>query len=229
MTHPLPFCVRAVLGDDHLELPQPAHGRSVGARRELQEQSLLLIRKRVDDLPELPGEKTQHWFGLVRTAGTPHTQHQPRRRSWGPWPCREPRTRLLQRLRMERARMFPQKQGSRTPRPGPRPTSQDDRTANPEPGRCVWGFTAEGTHGLRTRGTEVRERWATATGEGFPKRRPVTPPQEVDEKNSIPKSKARLYETSPANTGESMLYGRKKHTREIWPQRTGDPGRHVAP
>lgn len=151
MTHPLPFCVRAVLGDDHLELPQPAHGRSVGARRELQEQSLLLIRKRVDDLPELPGEKTQHWFGLVRTAGTPHTQHQPRRRSWGPWPCREPRTRLLQRLRMERARMFPQKQGSRTPRPGPRPTSQDDRTANPEPGRCVGGFTAEGTHGLRTR------------------------------------------------------------------------------
>lgn len=47
--------------------------------------------------------------------------------------------------------------------------------------------------------------------------------------NSIPKSKARLYKTSPANTGESMLYGRKKHTREIWPQRTGDPGRHVAP
>lgn len=62
----LPFCVWAVLGDDHLELPQPAHGRSVGACRELQEQPLLLIRKRVDDLPELPGEKTHHCFGLAR-------------------------------------------------------------------------------------------------------------------------------------------------------------------
>lgn len=55
---PLPFCVGAVLGDDHLELAEPAHRRAVRARGELQEEPLLLLGERVHDVPELPvGEK----------------------------------------------------------------------------------------------------------------------------------------------------------------------------
>lgn len=50
-----PVCVGAVLGDDHLELSQASDRGSVCARGELQEQPLLLLSKRVQRLPELPG------------------------------------------------------------------------------------------------------------------------------------------------------------------------------
>lgn len=49
-----PVCVRAVLGDDHLQLAQPTYGCSVSAGGELQEESLLLLTERVQRLPELP-------------------------------------------------------------------------------------------------------------------------------------------------------------------------------
>lgn len=54
---PLPFCVGAVLGDDHLQLAEPAHWRPVGARGELQEEPLLLFGERVHDVPELPARR----------------------------------------------------------------------------------------------------------------------------------------------------------------------------
>lgn len=57
---PLPFCVGAVLGDDHLQLAEPAHRRPVGARGELQEEPLLLLGEGVHDVPELPaGRRTR--------------------------------------------------------------------------------------------------------------------------------------------------------------------------
>lgn len=49
-----PVCVRTVLGDDHLQFAQPAHGCSVSAGGELQKEALLLLTKRVQRLPKLP-------------------------------------------------------------------------------------------------------------------------------------------------------------------------------
>lgn len=54
-----PVRVGAVLGNDHLQLAQPAHGRSVGASGELQEEALLLLTERVQSLPELPAVQSQ--------------------------------------------------------------------------------------------------------------------------------------------------------------------------
>lgn len=45
---------------------------------------------------------------------------------------------------------------------------------------------------------------------------------DTDVDNSIPKSKARFYKTSPENTGEPTLSGRREHPREIWSRRTGN-------
>lgn len=51
-----PVCVRPVLGNDHLQLAEAAHGRSVCAGGELQKEALLLLTERVQRLPKLPSE-----------------------------------------------------------------------------------------------------------------------------------------------------------------------------
>lgn len=53
-----PVCVRAVLGNDHLQLAQPTHRCSVSAGGELQKEALLLLTKRVQCLPKLPTMQT---------------------------------------------------------------------------------------------------------------------------------------------------------------------------
>lgn len=53
-----PVCVRAVLGNDHLQLAQPTHRCSVSASGELQKEALLLLTKRVQRLPKLPATET---------------------------------------------------------------------------------------------------------------------------------------------------------------------------
>lgn len=53
-----PVGVRAVLGNDHLQLAQPTHGCSVSAGGELQEEALLLLTKQVQRLPKLPAMQT---------------------------------------------------------------------------------------------------------------------------------------------------------------------------
>ena len=55
----LPLGVGAVLGDDHLELAQAAHGGAVCSRGELQEEPLLVVTERVQSLPELPEGRGQ--------------------------------------------------------------------------------------------------------------------------------------------------------------------------
>lgn len=40
-----PVCVRAVFGDDYLQLAQPSHRRSVSAGGKLQKEALLLLAK----------------------------------------------------------------------------------------------------------------------------------------------------------------------------------------
>ena len=54
-----PVCVRAILGNDHLQLAQPTHRCSVSAGGELQEETLLLLTERVQCLPKLPVTKTK--------------------------------------------------------------------------------------------------------------------------------------------------------------------------
>lgn len=49
-----PVCVRAILGNYHLQLAEPAHGCSVCAGGELKEEALLFLAKRVQRLPKLP-------------------------------------------------------------------------------------------------------------------------------------------------------------------------------
>lgn len=84
-TGQLPFRVWAVLGNDHLQLPEAAHRRSVRARRELQEQPLLLVGERVHDFPELPTEgrhntdcstNVSFWSVLNRVSRELGSKHQ---------------------------------------------------------------------------------------------------------------------------------------------------------
>lgn len=55
-----PVCVRAILGNNHLQLAQPTHRCSVSASGELQKETLLLLTKRVQRLPKLPSMQITH-------------------------------------------------------------------------------------------------------------------------------------------------------------------------
>lgn len=53
-----PVCIRAILGNYHLQLAESTHGCSVCAGGELKEEALLFLTKRVQRLPKLPSYRS---------------------------------------------------------------------------------------------------------------------------------------------------------------------------